>query len=142
MQGKRALRRPLNRRRPLLHGSRSLSARQEAPHTVNVPVLPQPEAFDPDMLYVECGHCGAPIVWEKGRTRRLLAAVGIDPLELDASCVLITDSCPLHHPDLPHQRGPQRPPRVLRGQCLILSRRAKTGRPSPSGGGRPVFYIS
>lgn len=95
MQGKRALRRPLNRRRPLLHGSRSLSARQEAPHTVNVPVLPQPEAFDPDMLYVECGHCGAPIVWEKGRTRRLLAAVGIDPLELDASCVLITDSCPL-----------------------------------------------
>ena len=70
MQGKRALRRPLNRRRPLLHGSRSLSARQEAPHTVNVPVLPQPEAFDPDMLYVECGHCGAPIVWEKGRTRR------------------------------------------------------------------------
>ena len=95
MQGKRALRRPLNRRRPLLHGSRSLTARQEGPHTVNVPVLPQPEAFDPDMLYVECGHCGAPIVWEKGRTRRLLAAVGIDPLELDASCVLITDSCPL-----------------------------------------------
>ena len=94
-QGKRALRRPLNRRRPLLHGSRSLSARQDAPHTVNVPVLPQPEVFDPDMLYVECGHCGAPIVWEKGRTRRLLAAVGIDPLELDASCVLITDSCPL-----------------------------------------------
>ena len=90
-----ALRRPLNRRRPLLHGSRSLTARQEGPHTVNVPVLPQPEAFDPDMLYVECGHCGAPIVWEKGRTRRLLAAVGIDPLELDASCVLITDSCPL-----------------------------------------------
>ena len=76
-QGKRALRRPLNRRRPLLHGSRSLTARQEGPHTVNVPVLPQPEA------------------WEKGRTRRLLAAVGIDPLELDASCVLITDSCPL-----------------------------------------------
>ena len=78
MQGKRALRRPLNRRRPLLHGSRSLSARQEAPHTVNVPVLPQPEAFDPDMLYVECGHCGAPIVWEKGRTRRLLAEAGYD----------------------------------------------------------------
>ena len=61
MQGKRALRRPLNRRRPLLHGSRSLSARQDVPHTVNVPVLPQPEVFDPDMLYVECGHCGAPL---------------------------------------------------------------------------------
>ena len=52
MQGKRALRRPLNRRRPLLHGSRSLSARQEAPHTVNVPVLPQPEAFDPDLSLI------------------------------------------------------------------------------------------
>ena len=95
MQGKRALRRSLNRRRPLLHGSRSPASRQESPRTVNVPVLPQPEAFDPDMLYVECGRCGAPIVWEKGRTRRLLAAVGIDPLELDASCVLVSDSCPL-----------------------------------------------
>ena len=77
MQGKRALRRPLNRRRPLLHGSRSLSARQEAPHTVNVPVLPQPEAFDPT-----CSMWSAAIAARhrlgKGRTRRLLAAVGID----------------------------------------------------------------
>ena len=80
MQGKRALRRPLNRRRPLLHGSRSLSARQDVPHTVNVPVLPQPEVFDPDMLYVECCHVCARIVWEKGRTRRLLSALCIDPL--------------------------------------------------------------
>lgn len=125
-QGKRALRRPLNRRRPLLHGSRSLTARQEGPHTVNVPVLPQPEAFDPDMLYVECGHCGAPIVWEKGRTRRLLAAVGIDPLELDASCVLITDSCPLcggkgRYTIQIYRISAARsgPSRVLRGQCLI-----------------------
>lgn len=94
-QGKHAPRRVLNRRRPLRHRSRCAVARQEPPHTVNIPVLPVPEAFDPDMLFVECGHCGAPIFWEKGRTRRLLNAVGIDPLELDASCVLITDSCPL-----------------------------------------------
>lgn len=94
-QGKRAPRRPLNRRYPLARGGRALLARQDMPRTVNVPVLPQPQAFDPDMLFVECGHCGAPILWEKGRTRRLLASAGIDPLELDASCVLITDSCPL-----------------------------------------------
>lgn len=95
MQGKRAPRRPLNRRHPLPRGGRPPLWRQEGPRTVNVPVLPQPQAFDPDMLYVECGHCGAPILWEKGRTSRLLASAGIDPLELDASCVLITDSCPL-----------------------------------------------
>ena len=95
MQGKRALRRPLNRRRPLPHGSRSLSARQEAPHTVNVPVLPQPEAFDPDMLYVECGRCGSPVMWEKGKASQILGLAGIDPLELDSSCLLVTDACPL-----------------------------------------------
>lgn len=116
----RALRRPLNRRRySSPHGSRSLAARQEVPHTVNVPVLPQPEAFDPDMLYVECGHCGAPIVWKRAHPPPA-GGRGIDPLELDASCVLITGLLlvrrTLHHPDLPHQRKTlQRPLMVLRG---------------------------
>lgn len=50
--------------------------------------------FDPELLYVECGRCGAPVLWEPGRASRLLMEAGIDPLELDASCILVTDACP------------------------------------------------
>lgn len=50
--------------------------------------------YDPEMLFVECGRCGAPILWEPGRATELLAQAGVDPTELDASCILITDACP------------------------------------------------
>ncbi|MDO5484360.1 MAG: hypothetical protein Q4F27_05580 [Desulfovibrionaceae bacterium] len=53
------------------------------------------QPFDPELLFVECGRCGTPVIWEPGRASRLLAAAGIDPLELDASCLLVTDSCPM-----------------------------------------------
>ncbi len=54
-----------------------------------------PRGYDPELLYVECGRCGAPVMWEQGRATRLLEQAGIDPLELDASCLLVTDGCPL-----------------------------------------------
>lgn len=57
--------------------------------------MEQLQAFDPEMLYVECARCGAPVIWEQGRATRILRAAGIDPLELDASCLLVTDSCPM-----------------------------------------------
>lgn len=60
---------------------------------VSAPPVPTP--FDADLLYVECGRCGSPVFWEPGRTRRLLAGACIDPLELDASCLLVTDACPV-----------------------------------------------
>lgn len=50
--------------------------------------------FDPELLYVECGRCGAPVLWDEGRATQLLSQVGIDPLELDSSCMLVTDGCP------------------------------------------------
>lgn len=50
--------------------------------------------YDPELLYVECGRCGSPVIWEEGRAERLLAEAGIDPLELDSSCILLTDGCP------------------------------------------------
>lgn len=56
---------------------------------------PALSAFDPEMLFVECSKCGAPVMWEKGKATRILQAAGIDPLELDASCLLVTDGCPL-----------------------------------------------
>lgn len=53
-----------------------------------------PGGFDPELLYVECGRCGAPVIWEPGRISRLLENAGIDPLELDTACMLVTDGCP------------------------------------------------
>ena len=51
--------------------------------------------YDPELLYVECGRCGAPVLWEAGRATRLLEEAGIDPLELDAACLLVTNACPM-----------------------------------------------
>ena len=47
---------------------------------------------------MECGRCGAPVLWEPGRATRLLDQAGIDPLELDASCLLVTNACPMCGP--------------------------------------------
>ncbi len=52
------------------------------------------QGFDPELLFVECGKCGNPIVWEQGRATEILDSAGIDALELDPHCLLITDGCP------------------------------------------------
>lgn len=52
------------------------------------------KGYDPELLYVECGRCGSPVLWEEGRAEKLLLEAGIDPLELDSSCILLTDGCP------------------------------------------------
>ena len=59
------------------------------------PGLFAPKGYDPELLYVECGRCGSPVMWEQGRATRILEQAGIDPLELDASCLLVTDGCPM-----------------------------------------------
>lgn len=51
--------------------------------------------FDPEMLYVECEKCGSPVIWGEGRAAHILAEAGIDPLELDSFCILLTDGCPV-----------------------------------------------
>lgn len=61
--------------------------------------LPMPLAsirrgYDPELLYVECGRCGSPVIWDEGSATSLLREAGIDPLELDSSCLLVTDGCP------------------------------------------------
>jgi hypothetical protein len=50
--------------------------------------------YDPELMIVECARCGRPVLWEPGRSTEVLAGVGIDPLELDARCLLLTDGCP------------------------------------------------
>lgn len=57
-------------------------------------MAPIPAGFDPELLYVECGRCGSPVLWEEGRATRLLHDAGIDPVEVDSSCILLTDGCP------------------------------------------------
>ena len=52
------------------------------------------KGYDPELLYVECGRCGSPVMWEQGKATHILGVAGIDPLELDASCLLVTDACP------------------------------------------------
>jgi hypothetical protein len=49
--------------------------------------------YDPELMIVECARCGSPVLWESGRSTAVLAGVGIDPLELDAHCLLLTDGC-------------------------------------------------
>lgn len=68
--------------------------RRRAPLTA-VSLTAGKPGYDPELLYVECGRCGAPVLWEPGRATRLLDEAGIDPLELDAACLLVTNACPM-----------------------------------------------
>ncbi len=58
-----------------------------APYIIN-------KGVDPEMLFVECAKCGNPIIWEPGRSTEILQGAGIDPIELDSQCLLVTDGCP------------------------------------------------
>lgn len=94
-------------RRNLLRKRRRCRRRAKAPAEImartnsvpeSAPVkevrAPAAQGYDPELLYVECARCGAPVLWEEGRAGRLLLEAGIDPLELDSSCILLTDGCP------------------------------------------------
>jgi len=59
---------------------------------------PMARGYDPELMIVECARCGRPVLWESGRSTAVLAGVGIDPLELDAHCLLLTDGCPYCRP--------------------------------------------
>lgn len=66
---------------------KKMFAQQTLPNT-------PPQGYDPELLFVECKKCGAPVLWEKGQASHILETAGVDPLELDASCVLLSDGCP------------------------------------------------
>jgi hypothetical protein len=52
------------------------------------------EAYDPELLYVECQVCGKPVLWEQGKTTELLLAAGVDVSRLDERCMIISSGCP------------------------------------------------
>lgn len=61
----------------------------------------RPASYDLDLLYVECGLCGKPVLWEKGKTNLLVRASGIDVSLLDAECMIMSEGCPVCRPDTP-----------------------------------------
>lgn len=56
--------------------------------------IPDLTGFDLDLLYVECKHCGRPVVWNKGRTMEILEGVNLAEVALDSSCLILTHGCP------------------------------------------------
>ena len=77
-----------------------MRSRREYSETRRTPVFfdPMARGYDPELMIVECARCGSPILWELGRSTAVLAGVGVDPLELDAHCLLLTDGCPQCRP--------------------------------------------
>ena len=49
--------------------------------------------YDPELLYVECGRCGRPVLWEPGKSTELLRGAGIDAEKLDDHCLILSDGC-------------------------------------------------
>ncbi len=93
--GRRARRAALARGRLLRLEVRAGGRFRRAAPPLAVALAGAGRGYDPELLYVECGRCGAPVLWEPGRATRLLDEAGIDPLELDASCLLVTNACPM-----------------------------------------------
>lgn len=50
--------------------------------------------FDPDLMYVECGRCGLPVIWEAGKSAEVVEWSGIRLDDLDAGCMIVSDGCP------------------------------------------------
>lgn len=83
------------RRNLMLASRRKISQKTEAPIRTRPRELNIiPAGYDPELLYVECGRCGSPVLWSEGKATTLLRQAGIDPMELDPSCIMVTDACP------------------------------------------------
>ncbi len=50
--------------------------------------------FDPELVYVECGECGEPVLWAPGTSTRVLCRSGLTQGEFDASCMILSEGCP------------------------------------------------
>ncbi|SHN55674.1 hypothetical protein [Desulfovibrio litoralis] len=64
------------------------------------PKLTDIKQFDPELLYVECRHCGSPLLWGAGQTTAMLLGAGVDISRLDASCLLLSERCPNCQPNI------------------------------------------
>lgn len=63
--------------------------------------LPRPHSagFDPELLYVQCAHCGRPVLWTQGKLTRIIRDAGVSRQQLDATHVMLTEGCPECNPE-------------------------------------------
>jgi len=75
--------------------------------------------FAPDLLYAECSRCGQPVLLEPDQTADIILWSGINPTQLDLSCMILSEGCPMCDPEeeyysthivrlkleLPHETG-------------------------------------
>ena len=52
------------------------------------------KGYDPELLYVECQRCGRPVLWEPGRTTKVLNRAGVETALLDNHCLIMSNGCP------------------------------------------------
>ncbi len=52
------------------------------------------EVWDPELIYVECMHCGRPVLWKPGVSTSLILQAGVRPEQLDESCLILSKGCP------------------------------------------------
>ncbi|WP_333525945.1 hypothetical protein [Desulfocurvibacter africanus] len=58
-----------------------------------------PKRFANDLLYAECSRCGQPVLLEPDQTADIILWSGLNPLQLDLSCMILSDGCPLCDPE-------------------------------------------
>lgn len=97
---KKSMRSYQSRRETFLKNMRTLNSHHK--RALVAGVTPQMQPYDLELLFVQCGICGRPVIWEEGRITTLLLSMGIDPLELDAYCMIMTHGCTFCRPGQEH----------------------------------------
>ncbi len=57
-----------------------------------------PKKHANDLLYAECSRCGRPVLLEPDQTTDVILWSGVNPLQLDLSCMILSDGCPMCDP--------------------------------------------
>ncbi len=57
------------------------------------PISKRSTIYDPELLYVECGFCGRPVVWDTGEATEFVAWLGVNAWAVDSSCLILTHGC-------------------------------------------------
>lgn len=58
-----------------------------------------PKRIATDLLYAECSRCGQPVLLEPDQTADVILWSGINPTQLDLSCMILSEGCPMCDPE-------------------------------------------
>lgn len=73
--------------------------RNAAPVPSTPPKSQKKNAFDPELMFVECHRCGRPLLWNDGEASQIIDQSGIDVKKLDAQCLILAEGCPQCSPN-------------------------------------------